>query len=442
MASNPLDPFAYAERFNPRSQPLPSQNEAVDPVTAEIRRQRDRDLTLNIQLSPGPDAVAKATRVARQADVPPAYVEGREAEVQRDLDTRRLMEIANRFPAIGQWAAANPRGAIAASDDHKSLGILGGAWERIKEFGRGIPGALQSGYNAAAQGLNDTYLSIDEFVASYANPNTAREVIDREQSTSRAFKARADAAWPQSDSFTVNAALQGVRSIPTSLTAMAVGLLTRSPNAAAATMGVTTGAPAYRVALDKGLSRGEALQYGFEQGAVEALTERMPAGEWLNALTKRTPFGRAIVNTLAEEMPGEQVATALQDLSDWAHLNPDKPFSAYLAERPDAALATAIATITGTGAQVGASSLAVKAADHSLRVTAKIADRYQAARDAGQQRSFFDAAEKAALGSKLRARDPEAYASAVASMARDAGVEFAYIPATHAQPYMRQGAFS
>ncbi|MES2493841.1 MAG: hypothetical protein V4579_11250 [Pseudomonadota bacterium] len=114
MANPPLDPFAYAERFNPRMQPLPSESTPVDPVTAEIRRQRDRDQHLNIALSPSADAVAKATRIAREAQVAPGVVEGRKDEVQRDLNARRTAELAGQHPSIGKWAAGNPRGAIAA----------------------------------------------------------------------------------------------------------------------------------------------------------------------------------------------------------------------------------------------------------------------------------------------------------------------------------------
>jgi hypothetical protein len=55
-----------------------------------------------------------------------------------------------------------------------------------------------------------------------------------------------------------------------------------------------------------------------------------------------------------QEQFGEQTATVLQDLNEWAVLNPDKPFSEYLAERPNAALQTAIATLVGTTGQVAA----------------------------------------------------------------------------------------
>jgi len=439
MATDPLDPFVYAERFNPRNRilPAPSETSPVDPVTAEIRRQRDRDMQLNIALSPGPDAVARATRVAREAAVAPGMVEGREDEVQRDLNARRLSDLTGRYPAIGKWADGDPRGAIAAQDDHKALGIVGRAWEGIKEFGRGIPGSLEAGYNQAGKALNDLSLSIDEVILPFANPNAARATLDRERANSRAYAARADAARPKSDSFVVRSALQGIESIPTSMTALAVGLLTRSPNAAAAAMGLTTGAPAYHEGLDKGLSRTEALQYGLEQGATEALTERLPAGEWINALTKRTPFGQAILRTLAAEIPGEQVATAIQDLSDWVHLNPDKPFSDYLAARPEAALATAIATVTGTSAQVGSTVIAQRSAEHAIKVADRMAGKAAEARQAKAAREAFDAHGKAAEQSALRQRDPEAYNALIRAQAEEAGVSHVFVPAEAVRAYQQ-----
>ena len=97
-----------------------------------------------------------------------------------------------------------------------------------------------------------------------------------------------------------------------------------------------------------------------------------------------SPFYKVIVNQMATEIPGEQVATVLQDLNEWAVINPEKPFSEYLKERPSAAAETLIATMVGVGGQTtlvkgvqmatGAFTGKAEAADRADKIAEIIAD--------------------------------------------------------------------
>jgi hypothetical protein len=51
---------------------------------------------------------------------------------ESSLRANNFGKLIDQHPAIGQWAAGDPRGAVAASDDTKSLGILGSAWDMFK----------------------------------------------------------------------------------------------------------------------------------------------------------------------------------------------------------------------------------------------------------------------------------------------------------------------
>jgi hypothetical protein len=53
-------------------------------------------------------------------------------DAESSLRANNFGKLIDQHPAIGQWAAGDPRGAVAASDDTKSLGILGSAWDMFK----------------------------------------------------------------------------------------------------------------------------------------------------------------------------------------------------------------------------------------------------------------------------------------------------------------------
>ncbi|MEE9905550.1 MAG: DEAD/DEAH box helicase family protein [Chlorobium sp.] len=132
-------------------------------------------------------------------------------------------------------------------------------------------------------------------------------------------------------------------------------LLVMNPAAGLGMMGAQTAGSAYGEAREQGVEPGQAFVHSVSQGAIEIATEKIPAMKLLGDLKQSSGFFKTVVNQLKTEIPGEQIATVLQDLNAWATLpvNRDKPFSAYLAERPSAAGQTAVATIVATGLMSG-----------------------------------------------------------------------------------------
>jgi hypothetical protein len=169
----------------------------------------------------------------------------------------------------------------------------------------------------------------------------------------------------------------------------------------------------YNKAADKGLPLWQSLAYAGSDAAVEYATEKSPLGILTKGLKVGTPLGTLIRKSIVSEVIGENTATVLQDLNEWAALNPDRTFADYLKERPSAALQTTIATIVGTGGNIAVG----KVADAVLRQTS---DAYMAEAQAQALKDIF----ALTATSKLAVRSPEEFKATVAAMAPDANVRF------------------
>jgi hypothetical protein len=425
-----------------------------DPVASTVARLRQQDVGATLRRLPDPQAAARVNRLSRETQLPPAQVEGREDEIEQSRRAATFSDFLSTSTAMTRWAAANPRGAAAAQDDTESLGLLGGAWDFVKNApgrvvgagGWGLSGML-SGTFTGLEELNDiamTPLWAGMSAVSQASgleflePERALEARQRQRSasttyfregTERAREANRGANW------ITEGLLSGVESVPLTLGAIA----TRNPTAASAVMGTVVGGGEYARAREAGLDPATAFRFGVTQGSIEGVTELIPAGTLVDLISRKTPWGKAFIRELGQEMTGEQVATALQDMTDWAFLpeNREKTFGDYLSERPDAALSTALAVVGGTGSTVAGIGAAQRATDATIRV----ADRIGQARQARAERQFIDRAEKAAEGSKLRQRDPEAFRALLQQQAEEAGATSVFIPGDAIRAYQQSDSY-
>lgn len=174
--------------------------------------------------------------------------------------------------------------------------------------------------------------------------------------------------------------------VPSLLAGVAAGAASANPavgtRVSLGLMGAQTGGEAYSDAREKGAGVAQSIAHATSQGAIEVATEMIPASRLLDDLAKRTGLFQLVTRQLASEIPGEQVATALQDLNDWATLNPDEPFSTYIESRPGAAAHTLVATIVGTLGQTAG----VAAGDRVMRyVDEQLAARQSVPPEGGTQ---------------------------------------------------------
>lgn len=170
-----------------------------------------------------------------------------------------------------------------------------------------------------------------------------------------------------------------ILSVTRMVPALAAGMLTKSPAVVIAIMSGETGASSYAQARkgdpDNGvppLDRGDAATYALIQAVVEGGTEYLP----VKALLAKGPMtaARRFYNVVAREVPGEELATFLQDAADKAYVKPNMTLEELM---HDLAI-TGPSTILAAGAQTAA----VHAAG-AAREPAKAAAPAPAARPAG-----------------------------------------------------------
>jgi ADP-Ribosyltransferase in polyvalent proteins/Large polyvalent protein associated domain 22 len=448
MARAPVISWDYYERERRRLEQKPAPKPA-DPVAETIVSIRQEQVRSAATQWPGPDEAARVNRLSRSTGLPPSLVEGREGDIERSQTADAMARFYRDYPLTAGVLMRNPRMEIAAQDDTKSMGFFASAWDTLTK----IPTQLGSTANVAGLSAFDTMQTIDQTaqtlnypvraaVAKFGNMSGLYNYDpDREdaQDERRRLKRRAEylkqieLSRPDYISPTQRGLLQGLDAVPLSLMALA----TRNPAAASSVMGGVVGSGAYMDARDSGVTGLAAVQYGVTQGGIEALTERIPAGALLDAVARKTPFGKALVKSLAAEIPGEQAATVLQDFTEWATLHPDKPFSAYVEARPDAAYQTLLGTVVGTSVQTGI----VTSLNRAGRAADAVSGRMAAADDAQRVRAAVDQAGRAAEDSRLRARDPDAYVDLVRQHGEDSGVTEVYIPAEAVREYMQSDSY-
>lgn len=181
-----------------------------------------------------------------------------------------------------------------------------------------------------------------------------------------------------------------------------------------------TGTQAYGKYRERGGTRNEALVGGVGEGLVEGVTEAIPLNFLFDRWGKQGIKG-FVGGFLMREMLTEQAATLGQDALDTAIANPQATWDKFWADRPKAALDTAVATLMMTGLVSGTSATA-----SAIRHRAGEFDR-QVTAMAGAK--FMDSVLDVAQASTLLKNDPEGFAQFVQQQAEGSALESVYVPA-------------
>lgn len=440
-------PFPELESYLPGAREPRQPSTFSAPSTwldRELERQRQDQIRDGLISAPAPDAVARTEKVARDTGSSVFEVQGNEDAAERGLQVLRMVDMAQMYPAIGKWAAENPRGAAMAADDHESLGVLGTGWDFVKKIPArfthvAVPILGEQSvktWATIAGGLDYAQYPQDlakSLIAQYAGTpsldglgHTKANAMGRVA----AGKHLADlAAAGQQEVQGANPTSEGLLKGIDSTAMMAAALLFRNPTVGAGAIGSLVAGSSYQDAKAKGLSTMKAMQYAGAQGGIEAGTELIPLGTLGELIARRTPFGKGAVREILQEMTGEQVATIGQDFADWVYLpeNKDKSFNDFIQERPDAAYATALAVLGGSGATTSA----IGGVHKTFDVVMKVND----ARQARASRLAISELVKGVESSKLKQRDPEAFRSLMRSHAAEAGATSVFIPGEAIRAY-------
>jgi len=366
-----------------------------------------------------PDVYAEAQRIARRTGVPTLTALNVPAVKKQAV----MGEIP--FEAIARDA---PTTALMLADMeaskviHDDIGNLTGVEKALRVLGNTGSAVLSAGpkFNEGAWGL---VRAAGELMGAPGRP-----IVESATRLGQTARGQADSLMPKAGNVWEAGLYSGAQSFGVNLLQLPLALVPGGPAASGArmspvlwSMGANTGGQAFAEARDKGVPLTPALVFGVSQGMIESGTEMlgMPA---LFSLLKPGKFGAKALEYMVKEQGGEQIATAMQDLNEWAVLpeNANKTFGDYLAARPNAALQTAIATAVGGGAQVAtvkAAGWAVNRADYQA----------EKARQAELRNQVLAELNTLAQANKVLQRSPETFQEFVAKATEDGPLQSVYI---------------
>ena len=412
----------------------------VDPdiaaiLEARIAKQKDRaslDLRSSLMQSTAtPDQAAADLETAGKVGASRFEVEQNRKDFDIATLAKEIDKLSTDAPRSYEWLMAHTDNLEIAKDDVQNLGW----WEQTAAFFS--PGnlsidkvgqALQSGFvdkipeqlYGLDQMLGDANASIykalpDWFPGKFGlvNEQVQRSLMADMKRQEMAAQGKANA--PVGETWLERGIYGAAQSAPSTLVSLAITAVTKSPLVGSGSMGATTAGGAYGEARDEGKSLGDAFRYALTQGGIETATEFIPLKFLVDDLAKDSSFAKTFFRQAAAEGITEQAATFLQDASTFIELNPDKTLGEFLAERPNAALETLVASTIMSG------------------VTTTVAKGVQAAGDqldqnAKQKRAellgkTFDAMAQNAKDSKLLKRLPEKYRELVNEVTKNGPLE-------------------
>lgn len=433
-----------------------------------------------------PDAAAKQAATARRYGVSPAVVAAAPDLFKEEDAADEADRIITGAPTLGNWLAQREHNAAMARDDLPNMadtsivvtgrkpresifgqitnmalepikavarwhdnailgksepldvtGFLAGVGEAAspENLGRAWASGLLGigtgtvGVAAAAENLNPLSL-VREMVTGYsprANLEGLGQGIAGVQQTVR----------PEAKNSTAKGILSGVESIPSSVAAVVAGSYLRSAKAASILMGGVTGGQSYLSGRGRGLSPTAATFYGGIDAAIEAGTEMLPFHQLIGGMNRGAPFIERFVKTSVAEGVGEQLATFGQDFNEWASIdsNNGKPFSAFWAERPEAAYQTFVAALVTTGAINVAGEAYIKAGN-------LIGRTYARAEPAERDAETLKLLGQLATASKVLQRDPASFEEFVQQAAGTTTAEDVFIDAGELAQVLDQSGLS
>lgn len=409
-------------------------SDAVISIAQRIKA-RDEAAVASFGTGPAPEQAARANTLSRDLDLPTDFVDRNIGAVEQIALQRKAQDAIQKHPVIGDWAS-DPRNAAIGKDDIDNLSRNARYWQQrlsdqgtlkapeaprptVGNFFRGLYESTRAGGAGVRQAGADIIPT-----PSFISPAAAAASQDIQLRDTKAAYARSVDATPAFKSRTAAAVYGGLQSTAMQLPGIAASIITRNPGIALGSIGFQTQAQSYAKYRARDASPGMAAIGATGEAGVEVATELLPMGFVVDK------FGKAgakefIGGLVARELPTEQVATFLQDAIDTAVANPDKTWNEFLQERPGAAYETAVATVVQS-VIMGGPSAAVKVYDERQKV-----------RQAETDAAFLESLATGSAESKVRTRDPSAFAKFIELQAQGSPVENLYIPGKKVAEYFQ-----
>lgn len=384
----------------------PTRNPYLDIIQSDNQAKETQfRASTSLAIGNDPDRMATEKKVAGYLGTVPAVVQTLPQDAERAAKLKQIDDNTANSPVLrlkyGDVAFAN-----LAHDDSSALSSIESLFGALKNSGKalasGVP-KFNEGMWGVGQAAFETIAPIMDPLAGTILPeNPLRRVAAGMSQMRGVAKAQGDALIPKADGIMSGGWYSGLQSFTQNMLTLPAAVLTGNPTVALAPMVASTGGQAYGEARDKGVEQIPALTYGLSQAAIEYATEKLPMGMLLKDLKVGSSVYKTLAHQVASEIPGEQLATVLQDMNEWAVLHPEKPFTSYLEDRPSAAAQTLIATMVGVGGNVAVGKVAE-------RMLGTEADHEKRTQDAEAQRMMLDQLNSLAEQSKLKARDQETF---------------------------------
>ncbi len=390
--------------------------------------------SISSALQSNPDQFARAKSLADETGLPPAVVERNLPVVEQSSNVNRYEQLLRDNPRL----ADSMRNVNFAKLAHDDLDNLSG-FERAAAWGRSLLGATGGWYGlpaAASRGFDENVapgLQLFYGIArKYGLAPEKAPIFVPQGNTTRMLSEFASESVQQSNREMGRATqgmgvvgrslMQGGQSVAMNLPYQLAAVAGRNPSLALIPMSLQTGSSAYQQGIDEGLTHEQALTFAAGQSTVEYWTERTPLQWLIGDISKGTGFFKSLGKNLVAENVGEQAATFMQDMNEWASLHPEKTLGDFMRERPNAALETAIATTFATlvqgGGSYGVGMLTQSAAEKQMKL-----------QQAEHAKKIAEHLTQLATESKVRERGPAEFEAAVAEMMKDSPVTDVYIDA-------------
>jgi hypothetical protein len=394
--------------------------------SAESMRKTQTAAAVSQAVSTNPDEFAKQKRVAQYLGYPLAAVAAMPDITKRQAQAQQVQQDIAASPVL-QQRFTDADFARLAHDDTGVLSSLASAIGYVVSApGRSntLMGDIGAGVARAAQGAAGVFQGAAELPApllDWLEPvqavggNPLRRLAEGFATQGATAARTAERLSPPQAGTLAGGISSGVQSLTTNALALPMALFPGGQGAALTMMTAQTGGQSYQQAREQGVPMSQALPFAASQAAIEFATEKIPLARLIGDVKVSTPFFQTLARQAALEVPGEQIATVLQDMNEWAVLpeNAGKSFSEYLAARPNAAAQTLIATLVGTGGNVTLTHALAKTLGAHLDGEER---RALAEQDAEQLKRVFGVAAQSAL----RERDPDGFATLVQDMADEA----------------------
>ena len=398
--------------FDP-STAAPESDTPFDPASAQEDRTPLRT-ALKAAVPEDPDNSAKAAAYSRKLHVPMDAVARNLQSIELQDTVMQYDQQLQTSPKLAKAMQDSQALARMAHDDIKPLG-------EIEQFLKDTGGSATAGYFNAQKGAAGVFRGAAELVAPIFDNlenapeiggNPFRRLAEGFDLIATRNDANATAATPKTTGNISGGFQSGVQSLIQNGLVLPMAFI--NPQAGLAAMVSMTGGQAYQDAREKGIPMTTAVPFAASQAAIEYATEVMPMTKLIGDVKAGTGLLKTLATQMGLEIPGEQVATLLQDMNEWAVLNPEKPFSAYIAERPNAAAQTLIATMVGVGGNVAVT----KGIEAAVKQMVGETDEH------AQATAYADNLQKmlsSANASALRERSPEDFRQLVQQMADEPG---------------------